>query len=133
MKLIQEESSRVNLSELCSTVTNDITCRVALGKRYGEKGGVLPELMLEFGELLGTFFIGDYIPWLNWLGKVNGFYSKAEKVAKHLDEFFEEVIEEHISGKRFDGHVGEENNDFVDICFQFKRAMLLASQLIELQ
>ncbi|KAI5386569.1 hypothetical protein KIW84_072920 [Lathyrus oleraceus] len=97
MKLIQEESSRVNLSELCSTVTNDITCRVALGKRYGEKGGVLPELMLEFGELLGTFFIGDYIPWLNWLGKVNGFYSKAEKVAKHLDEFFEEVIEEHIS------------------------------------
>jgi hypothetical protein len=82
---------------------------------------VFPELMLEFGELLGTFFIGDYIPWLNWLGKVNGFYSKAEKVAKHLDEFFEEVIEEHISGKKSDGHVGEENNDFVDILLSVQK------------
>ncbi|CAK8577742.1 unnamed protein product [Lathyrus sativus] len=36
MKLIQEGSSRVNLSELCSTVTNDITYRVTLGKKYGE-------------------------------------------------------------------------------------------------
>ncbi|XP_045822886.1 cytochrome P450 736A117-like [Trifolium pratense] len=78
--------------------------------------------MLEFGELLGTFFIGDYIPWLNWLGKVNGFYSKAEKVAKHLDEFFEEVIEQHISGKRSDGHVGEESNDFVDILLSVQKS-----------
>ncbi|XP_058730860.1 cytochrome P450 736A117-like [Vicia villosa] len=122
MQVIQEESSCVNLSELCSTVTNDITCRVALGKRYGEKGGVFPELMLEFGELIGTFFIGDYIPWLNWLGKVNGFYSKAEKVAKRLDEFFEEVIEEHISGKKFDGNVGDENNDFVDILLSVQKS-----------
>jgi cytochrome P450 len=120
--IIQQKNTSVNLTELCSTVTNDITCRVALGKRYSEEGGVFPELMLEFGELLGTFFIGDYIPWLNWLGKVNGFYSKAEKVAKHLDEFFEEVIEEHISGKKSDGHVGEENNDFVDILLSVQKS-----------
>jgi cytochrome P450 len=119
--IIQQKNTSVNLTELCSTVTNDITCRVALGKRYSEEGGVFPELMLEFGELLGTFFIGDYIPWLNWLGKVNGFYSKAEKVAKHLDEFFEEVIEEHISGKKSDGHVGEENNDFIDILLSVQK------------
>ncbi|MCI07233.1 cytochrome P450 71A26-like [Trifolium medium] len=97
MQSIQEKDSCVNLSELCSTITNDITCRVALGKRYSEEGGVFPELMLEFGELL-------------------------EKVAKHLDEFFEEVIEQHISGKRSDGHVGEESNDFVDILLSVQKS-----------
>lgn len=122
MQSIQQKNTCVNLTELCSTITNDITCRVALGKRYGEKGGVLPELMLEFGELLGSFFIGDYIPWLKWLGKVNGFYSKAEKVAKHLDEFFEKVIEEHISGSRSDGHVGEGTSDFVDILLSVQKS-----------
>jgi cytochrome P450 len=119
--IIQQKNTSVNLTELCSTITNDVTCRVVLGKRYRDEGGVLPELMLEFGELLVVFFIGDYIPWLSWLGKLNGFYSKAEKVAKHLDEFFEEVIEEHISGKKSDGHVGEENNDFIDILLSVQK------------
>ncbi|CAJ2678508.1 unnamed protein product [Trifolium pratense] len=96
--------------------------RVVLGKRYREEGGVLPELMLEFGELLIIFFIGDYIPWLSWLGKFNGFYSKAEKVAKHLDEFFDKVIEEHISGSRFDGHVGEDNSDFLDVLLSVQKS-----------
>nr|XP_027191988.1 cytochrome P450 71A3-like isoform X2 [Cicer arietinum] len=125
MEHINKSTSCVNLSELCSRITNDITCRVTLGKRYGEEGGVFPELMLEFGELLGSFFIGDYIPWLNWLGKVNGFYSRAEKVAKHLDDFFEEVIEDHISGSRFDRDVSvdsEESDDFVDILLSVQKS-----------
>ncbi|WJX46176.1 hypothetical protein P8452_33000 [Trifolium repens] len=71
--------------------------KVALGKRYGEgRGKKLQEVLSEFEELLGTVSIGDYIPWLDWLGKVNCFYSRAEKCAKYLDEFMEEVIEEHI-------------------------------------
>ncbi|XP_024638406.2 cytochrome P450 736A117 isoform X2 [Medicago truncatula] len=122
MLSIQQKNTCVNLTELCSTVTNDITCRVVLGKRYRDEGGVLPELMLEFGELLVIFFIGDYIPSLNWLGKVNGFYSKAEKVAKHMDAFFEKVIDEHIIGSRSDGHVGEGNSDFVDVLLSVQKS-----------
>ncbi|WJX46182.1 hypothetical protein P8452_33006 [Trifolium repens] len=120
--IIQQKNTSVNLTELCSTITNDVTCRVVLGKRYRDEGGVLPELMLEFGELLVVFFIGDYIPWLSWLGKLNGFYSKAEKVAKHMDEFFDIVIEEHINGSRFDGHVGEDNSDFVDVLLSVQKS-----------
>ncbi|KAJ1417611.1 Cytochrome P450 [Sesbania bispinosa] len=102
-------------------VTNDIICRVALGKRYREGGRRFQQLILEFGELLGSISIGDYIPWLDWLGKVNGMYGRAERVAKHLDEFIDEVIEEHIScwsRNSKDGHVdldSKDQNDFVDV------------------
>ncbi|CAJ2678511.1 unnamed protein product [Trifolium pratense] len=47
---------------------------------------------------------------------------KAEKVAKHLDEFFDKVIEEHISGSRFDGHVGEDNSDFLDVLLSVQKS-----------
>ncbi|GAU50867.1 hypothetical protein TSUD_86270 [Trifolium subterraneum] len=99
-------------------------CRVALGRRYREgKGNKFQEVLSEFWELLGTVCIGDYIPWLDWLGKVNGLYSRAEKCAKYLDEFLEEVIEEHIS-RRSDGDVSvdnEEQGDFVDVLLSVQK------------
>ncbi|XP_050893536.1 cytochrome P450 736A117 isoform X2 [Lathyrus oleraceus] len=114
-------SSPLNLSELCSMVTNDIVCRVALGKRYREGRGKRFQLVLvEFVELLGTICIGDYIPWLDWLGKVNGFYRKAERIAKHLDEFIEKVIEDHIL-RRSDEDVGVDDNDFVDVLLSVQK------------
>ncbi|KAJ1417606.1 Cytochrome P450 [Sesbania bispinosa] len=131
MEKIKECSSSylpVNLSELCSAVTNDIICRAALGKRYREEGGrKFQHLLLEFGELLGAFSIGDYIPWLRWLSKFNGFYSRGERVAKHLDEFLDEVIEEHItcrSKNSNNGHVdvhNEDQNDFVDVLLSIQK------------
>ncbi|KAK2436798.1 cytochrome P450 736A117 [Trifolium repens] len=117
-------ASPVNLTELCSTITNDIICRVAFGKRYREGRGVkFQEVVSEFVELLGTICIGDYITWLDWLGKVNGFYSRAKKCAKYLDEFIEQVIEEHISHHRFkNGTVdNEEQNDFVDVLLSVQK------------
>ncbi|GAU50868.1 hypothetical protein TSUD_86280 [Trifolium subterraneum] len=127
MEFIKEccsSASPLNLTELCSKITNDIVCRVALGRRYREgKGNKFQEVLSEFWELLGTVCIGDYIPWLDWLGKVNGLYSRAEKCAKYLDEFLEEVIEEHIS-RRSDGDVSvdnEEQGDFVDVLLSVQK------------
>ncbi|KAJ1417592.1 Cytochrome P450 [Sesbania bispinosa] len=132
MEKIKECSSSsslaVNLSELCSTLTNDIICRVTLGKRCREEGGrKFQHLLLESMELLGAVCIGDYIPWLDWLSKVNGMYGRAERVAKHLDEFIDEVIEEHIncrSKNSKDGYVDEDSedqNDFVDVLLSIQK------------
>ncbi|XP_061349461.1 cytochrome P450 736A117-like [Gastrolobium bilobum] len=134
MENIKECSSSsllVNLTNLCSSLTNDIVCRVAMGKRYreGELGNKFQQLLLEFVELLGTISIGDYIPWLDWLGKVNGFWGRAEKVAKHLDEFIDEVIEEHIS---CDGHAevdSEDQNDFVDVLLSIQKTNTIGFQV----
>ncbi|MCI24009.1 cytochrome P450 71A26-like, partial [Trifolium medium] len=104
MEYIKEccsSTSPLNLTELCSTITNDIVCRVALGKRYGEGRGMkFQEVSSEFEELLG-----------------------AEKCAKYLDEFMEQVIEEHIS-RRSDGDVSvdsEDQNDFVDVLLSVQK------------
>jgi cytochrome P450 len=127
MEYIQEcgsSASPMNLTELCTTITNDVVCRVAFGKKYREgRGKKLHEVLLEFEELLASICIGDYLPWLDWLAKVNGFYSRAEKCAKYLDEFLEQVIEEHIT-RRSDGDVSvdsENQNDFVDVLLSVQK------------
>ncbi|XP_061361117.1 cytochrome P450 736A117-like [Gastrolobium bilobum] len=97
--------------------------QAALGRRYsGEGGSKLREPMNELVELLGASVLGDYIPWLDWLSRVNGLYARAERVAKQLDEFLDEVVEEHVK-RGNDENVdvdGEGQNDFVDIllCIQ---------------
>nr|POE53188.1 cytochrome p450 71a26 [Quercus suber] len=114
-------SSVINLSEMFAKLTNDIICRVALGRKYGEgEGGrKFKELIGEMMELLGVNNMGDYIPWLAWVNRVNGLDAKAERVAKQFDDFLEGVIEEHINSKKkgSDDHSqeNEDQKDFVDV------------------
>ncbi|OMO72248.1 Cytochrome P450 [Corchorus capsularis] len=117
----------VNLSEVFSTVTNDIICRVALGRKYSE-GTKFQKLLSEFGELLGVINIGDYIPWLAWISHVNGWNSRTDRVAKELDSFFDGVVDEHIDRYEkgcHDINVGikteEDQRDFVDVLLEIQR------------
>ena len=124
IKQCYDSSTSVNLSEVFAKLTNDVVCRVALGKKYGEgEGGrKFKELLGEFTELLGVINVGDYIPWLSWVNRVNGLDARAEKVAKQFDDFFG-VIEEHINcqKKGSKDHVvspeNEEEKDFVEVLF----------------
>ena len=98
-KIKQSSSSLgVNLSEVFAKLTNDIICRVALGRKYGggEGSRQFKELMEEMMELLGVINVGDYIPWLARVSRVNGLDARAEKVARQFDEFLG-VIEDHIN------------------------------------
>ncbi|PSR96729.1 cytochrome P450, family 71, subfamily A protein [Actinidia chinensis var. chinensis] len=104
----------VNLTELFMSLTNDVVCRVALGRKYGERR--FKELLGEFAEYLGFFDVGDYIPWLWWVNKINGLYGRMERVAKELDDFIDSVVEEHERGEREGGH-----EDFVDVLLQVQR------------
>ncbi|OIW00296.1 hypothetical protein TanjilG_27547 [Lupinus angustifolius] len=113
----------VNLSESLSTLTNDIVCRAALGRKYGgESGREFKKMMMEFTELTGSFVIGDYIPWLDWLTHISGLYARAKRVAKQFDDLMEEIVEEHINRQKGannsshdDPSVSEDHNDFVDV------------------
>ncbi|KAK7822565.1 cytochrome p450 71a24, partial [Quercus suber] len=112
----------VNLSEVFAKLTNDVVCRVALGKKYGkgEGGRKFKELLREFVELLGVMSIEDYIPWLDWVNHVHCVDARVEKVVKQFDAFLGRVINKHIQKKK--GHdlvAGLENEnqkkDFVDV------------------
>ena len=89
----------MNLSEVLAKLTNDIVCRVALGRKYGDGEGErkLKELLGELMELLGVINERDYIPWLACVSRVNDLDAKAKKVVKQFDDFLEGVIEDHIN------------------------------------
>ncbi|XP_002511293.3 cytochrome P450 736A117 [Ricinus communis] len=111
-RFYSSSSTPLNLSEILATLTNDVVCRVALGRKHiATKGGInFKELLGEFVELLG-FNIGTYIPWLAWINHVNGVNSRVERVAKELDNFLDGVVEEHMSSDRRDDY----SKDFVDV------------------
>uniref|UniRef100_UPI0005C82B89 cytochrome P450 71A22-like n=1 Tax=Fragaria vesca subsp. vesca TaxID=101020 RepID=UPI0005C82B89 len=128
---IASSSSRaVNLSAMFARLANDVVCRVALGRKYSstdfiEGGRTFKEVLLEFGELLGTFSIGDFIPWLAWLNRVNGLNGKLDKVAKELDEFLDRVIQEHED----DDRPRSSGTDFVDVLLEIQKRNLLGFPL----
>ncbi|PIN22049.1 Cytochrome P450 CYP2 subfamily [Handroanthus impetiginosus] len=105
----------VNLSDMFVSISNDVICRVALGRKYGEDGK-FKKFLGEFAELLGAFSVGDYIPCLGWIDWVSGLNGKVKKVAKLFDEFLEGVIEEHRQQRKRDVDL-----DFVDILLDFQR------------
>ncbi|XP_059655124.1 cytochrome P450 736A117-like [Cornus florida] len=121
-------SSPVNLTEMFMSLTNDVVCRVAFGKKYsGREGGKkLKALFAEFMEVLDVFSVGDYIPWLAWLNRVNGLNAKVDKVAAELDKFMEGVIEEHIDRQQRESNGGTNvedggHEDFVDVLLRIQR------------
>ncbi|XP_058763255.1 cytochrome P450 736A117-like [Vicia villosa] len=122
MDKIRDYSSKslpVNLSELIASKTNDVVCRATLGNKYsGESGTGFAKLMMDFTELLGTFMVGDYVPSLDWMTHLSGYYSRAKKVAKQFDDLLEGVVEERFNNPKGDD---EEQTDLVDVLLWIQR------------
>ncbi|KAH9783737.1 cytochrome P450 71A26 [Citrus sinensis] len=112
-------SPYVNLSEVLYTLTNDVLCTVALGRKYsagGEGVSKFRKLLGEAMELMGGFYVGDYISWLGWVCNFNGFNAKLEKTAKGIDDFLDGVVEEHEKRMSNCGEVEDDHHqDFVDV------------------
>nr|AHF22087.1 CYP71AU39 [Maesa lanceolata] len=122
-KLCFDPLSVINLSDMFALLTNNIVCKVALGRKYSseeEEDRNFKELLGEFEELLGIFDVGDYIPWFRWVNKIRGLYGRADNVAKEFDEFLESVLEEH-EGREKSGDQKEGTLDFVDVLLEMQK------------
>ncbi|KAL2243908.1 UNVERIFIED_CONTAM: cytochrome [Sesamum indicum] len=110
---IRKSSFPVNLSEMFAELTNDVVCRSAFGRKFseGENSKKFLSLLIELLELLGSFPIGNFIPVLSWISRVNGFDARVDKVSKELDEFLEGVIKERMETPNED----KNGANFVDI------------------
>ncbi|XP_016434772.1 cytochrome P450 71A4-like isoform X1 [Nicotiana tabacum] len=111
--------SVIDLRDFFCSLTNTIISRVALGRKYNEgESGINGNATLDgFVNLLGTFNVGEYIPWLEWFNKISGLDTKVEKAAKETDTFLENVIEEHI---RKGEYCSGEAKDFVDVLLEIQ-------------
>ncbi|KAL6283814.1 hypothetical protein ACE6H2_014743 [Prunus campanulata] len=69
--------------------------------------------------VMSHIHIGDYIPWLAWITRLNGLDAKFDDLAKRFDEFLEIVVQEHMD--EFHGlSKNEDQKDLVDVllCLQ---------------
>ncbi|CAI9108448.1 OLC1v1008037C1 [Oldenlandia corymbosa var. corymbosa] len=122
--------SPIRIGNILGTLANNIISRVAVGKRYsGEKvGSTVKDLFEEFCSILGTFNVGDYIPWLGWINHINGMESRVKRVAQEFDEYLENIVEEGIKRQeRKKGcKVGEKEDNkeqptFIDVLLELKQ------------
>ncbi|KAJ8431333.1 hypothetical protein Cgig2_033175 [Carnegiea gigantea] len=67
-KIVKSIPSVVNLTEAFVTLSNDVICRTAFGRKYaGDESGNFGVLLKKFAELLGKFVVGDFVRWLGWI------------------------------------------------------------------
>ncbi|KAM5585820.1 cytochrome P450 736A117-like [Rosa sericea] len=119
-------SSVLNLSDMFVRLTNDVICRVALGRKYSDRGEgrgrMFMELSGEFSELMARVNIGDYIPWLAWVSRFNGLDAKLDSLAKRFDEFLDMVVQEHMdSSKGSKGDEDDGHKDLVDVLLSVQK------------
>ncbi|KAH0651158.1 hypothetical protein KY285_031275 [Solanum tuberosum] len=113
-------SQITNLSNILISLTSTIICRVAFGIRYDEEAHEkkrFDEVLAEAEALLGSFFVSDFFPSLNWIDKLTGLKNRLDKNFKDLDEFYKELIEQHLNPDRPKSMEG----DILDLLLQLKK------------
>ncbi|KAF3635042.1 putative cytochrome 83B1-like [Capsicum annuum] len=117
----QASTSQVtNLSNIVMSLTTTIICRIAFGIRYDEEAHGkrrFKELLAVTQEMAAGFFFSDYFPLFGWLDKFFGNINRLEKNCKELDEFYEELIEQHLKPNRPKSMEG----DIIDLLLQLRK------------
>ncbi|KAL4390983.1 hypothetical protein AHAS_Ahas03G0199600 [Arachis hypogaea] len=121
------KGSSVNLSKLIIVTSSNISYRCIFGLRFetsddGQKS--IAEVVRKMMSQFLKFGVGDLFPSLDWVDVLTGFMSRLKVTFAELDEFLEEVIEEHKRKKR-----DENNKDFVDILLQLQERDMLDFEL----
>ncbi|KAL3353581.1 hypothetical protein AABB24_018351 [Solanum stoloniferum] len=120
----QAANSQVtNLSNLLISLNSTIICRVAFGVRFDEEAYErkrFNHIVDEAQAMLASFFVSDFFPSLNWIDKLTGQTNRLEKSFKDLDEFYEELIEQHHNSNRPKSMEG----DIIDLLLQLKKEQL---------
>lgn len=113
-------SETVNLSDLLMALTSSIICSVAFGKRYndGVEKGKFQYLLNEAQAMLAAFFFSDYVPLIGgWLDKLTGLSSRLERVFNDLDQFYDQIINDHLDPNR----PKYDHEDILDVLLQLRK------------
>ncbi|XP_038987271.1 cytochrome P450 71A1-like [Phoenix dactylifera] len=91
----------INLSKVLFSLSSSIVCRTAFGRGYhGGEEGRFHKLLKEAQAMLGGFFVADYLPTFGWVDMLTGMRARLEKIFLELDDFYQQLIDEHIDPTR---------------------------------
>ncbi|KAJ8475615.1 hypothetical protein OPV22_019342 [Ensete ventricosum] len=116
----------VNLSKVLGMYANGVLCRAAFGREFVEGGEYqmrgFQSMLHEYQVLLGGFSVGDFMPSLDWLNAVTGMKRRLEGTFRRFDEFFDQIIEDHITRRtrprkknKIKGAEEEEEEEVMDL------------------
>ncbi|KAH1256339.1 Cytochrome P450 71B37 [Glycine max] len=101
-----------NVSELLISLSSTMICRIVFRRRYDND---------DEGSDASRFH--DYIPFTGWIDKLKELHARLEGSFKELDNFYQEIIDEHRDQNR--QHA--EEKDIVDVMLQLKNESSLAT------
>ena len=106
----------VNISELMISLANNVVCRVAFGMKFDGNG---KEILKRAQCLLGELNVADFYPWFGWVvNKFNGVDGRLDRNFRDLDEFYDQVIQQHLDCViKSEG----DDQDFVDVLLQIQK------------
>ncbi|RCV39270.1 hypothetical protein SEVIR_8G219600v4 [Setaria viridis] len=122
----------VDLSECFLHLANDVLCRVAFGRRFAHgKGDKLGAVLVEAQDLFAGFTVGDFFPELEpFASTVTGLRRRLKNCLANLREVCDEIIDNHISGKR-QRVPGDRDEDFVDVLLRVQKSQDLEVPLTD--
>ncbi|PAN11703.1 hypothetical protein PAHAL_2G208000 [Panicum hallii] len=117
------EALPVDLGECFLNLANDVLCRVAFGRRFPHgKGDRLGAVVEDVNELFGGFSIVDCFPELEpVVSAVTGFRRRLKSSGADLRKFCDDIVDEHISGKR-QRVPGDRDESFVDVLLRVQKS-----------
>jgi len=124
-----DSSSATNLSELLISLSSTIICRIAFGRSYEDEGTERSRfhgMLHEFQALLAEIFVSDYIPFTSWIDKLRGLHGRLDRNFKEFDQFYQEIIDEHLDPNR---EQTADEEDIVDVLLQLKKHHLSSIDL----
>ncbi|EEF51898.1 cytochrome P450, putative [Ricinus communis] len=120
-RITESSPGTVNFSKMVGLYANDVLCRVALGRDFSQGGEYdqhgFHKMLEDYQELLGGFSLGDYFPSMEFVHSLTGMKSKLVNTFRRFDQFFDEVISEHLNSEEKQ----EEQKDLVDVLLDLQK------------
>ncbi|KAH9290542.1 hypothetical protein KI387_034659, partial [Taxus chinensis] len=111
----------VNLTKTLSSLTQGLMLRILSGNddRFDSgNANAIKEMMSEVSETVGTFNLGDFLPWMNWLD-LQGVQRRMKNVHKDFDQVITKIIEQHQQG-RARGTPDGQAKDIIDVLLEME-------------
>ncbi|KAL8123393.1 cytochrome P450 71AP13-like [Apium graveolens] len=120
-RVAESYPNTTNLTKMLGLYANDVLCRIVLGRDYSRGGDYdrlgFQKMLEDYQVLLGGFNLGDFFPSMEFIYTLNGMKSKLQNTFKRFDQFFDEVLKEHLNPNEDKG----EFKDLIDILLEIQK------------